>query len=100
MRAAALQRRLGLSDDELLAVLDEDALTVITDELDHRPEVPLLLQLTAEPAERLGEERFKRWVRASGSKGRPLDHLLARDFGAFEDALDDLDERGFIIRAR
>jgi len=100
MRAAALQRRLGLTDDELLAVLDEDALTVITDELDHRPEVPLLLQLTAEPAERLGEERFKRWVRASGPKGRPLDHLLTRDFGAFEDALDDLDDRGFIIRAR
>jgi hypothetical protein len=100
MRAAALQRRLGLSDDELLAVLDEDALTVITDELAQRPEVPLLLQLTAEPAERLGEERFKRWVRASGPKGRPLDHLLTRDFGAFEDALDDLDERGFIIRAR
>jgi len=100
MRAAALQRRLGLTDDELLAVLDEDALTVITDELDHRPEVPLLLQLTAEPADRLGEERFKRWVRASGPKGRPLDHLLTRDFGAFEDALDDLDERGFIIRAR
>ncbi|HEX4735913.1 MAG TPA: hypothetical protein VH247_16000, partial [Thermoleophilaceae bacterium] len=60
MRAAALQRRLGLSDDELLAVLDEDALTVITDDLDHRPEVPLLLALTAGPAERLGEERFTR----------------------------------------
>jgi hypothetical protein len=100
MRAAALQRRLGLSDDELLAVLDEDALTVITDDLDHRPEVPLLLQLTAGPSERLGEERFTKWIRASGPKGRPLDHLLARDFGAFEDALDDLDERGFIIRRR
>jgi hypothetical protein len=100
MRAAALQRRLGLSDDELLTVLDEDALTVITDDLDHRPEVPLLLQLTSEPAERLGEERFTKWVRASGPKGRPLDHLLTRDFSAFEDALDDLDERGFIIRAR
>jgi hypothetical protein len=100
MRAAALQRRLGLTDDELLAVLDEDALTVITDDLDHRPEVPLLLALTAEPAERLGEERFTRWVRASGPKGRPLDHLLSRDFAAFENALDDLDERGFIIRSR
>jgi hypothetical protein len=100
MRAAALQRRLGLSDDELLAVLDEDALTVITDDLDHRPEVPLLLQLTAEPAERVGEERFARWVRSSGPKGRPIDLLLARDFGAFEDALDDLDQRGFIIRRR
>ena len=81
-------------------MLDEDALTVITDDLDHRPEVALLLQLTAAPAERMGEARFTRWVRASGPKGRPLDHLLARDFGAFEDALDDLDERGFIIRAR
>jgi hypothetical protein len=100
MRAAALQRRLGLTDDELLVVLDEDALTVITDELDHRPEVPLLLQLTAAPAERMGEERFARWVRARGRTARPLDHLLARHFGAFEDALDDLDERGFIIRAR
>jgi hypothetical protein len=100
MRAAALQRRLGLGDDELLTILDEDALTVITDDLDHRPEVPLLLQLTAEPAERMGEERFTRWVRANGPKGRPLDHLLARDFGAFENALDDLDERGFIIRRR
>lgn len=100
MRAAALQRRLGVTDDELLRVLDEDALTVITDDLDHRPEVPLLLQLTAEPAERLGEERFRGWVRARGPRGRPLDHLLARDFAAFEDALDDLDERGFVIRAR
>jgi hypothetical protein len=100
MRAAALQRRLGLTDEELLAVLDEDALTVITDDLDHRPEVPLLLQLTAGPAERMGEERFTRWIRANGPKGRPLDHLLARDFGAFENALDDLDERGFIIRVR
>jgi hypothetical protein len=62
--------------------------------------VPLLLQLTSAPAERMGEERFIRWVRANGPKGRPLDHLLTRDFGAFEDALDDLDERGFIIRRR
>ena len=62
--------------------------------------MPLLLELTAEPAERLGEERFTRWVRASGPKGRPLDHLLSRDFAAFENALDDLDERGFIIRGR
>ncbi len=100
MRAAALQRRLGLSDDELLAVLDEDALTVITDDLDHRPEVPLLLALTAGPAERMGEERLARWVRASGPTGRPLEHLLRRDFPAFEDALEDLDERGFIIRRR
>jgi hypothetical protein len=92
--------RLGLTDEELCTVLDTDPLSVITDDLDHRPEAPLLLQLTAAPAERMGEARFTRWVRAGGPKGRPLDHLLNRDFGAFEDALDDLDERGFIIRAR
>jgi hypothetical protein len=53
----------------LLTVLDEDALTVITDDLDHRPEVPLLLQLTAEPAERLGEERFTSGSARRGRRG-------------------------------
>jgi len=43
---------------------------------------------------------LRRWVRASGPRGRPVDLLTGRDFAAFEDALDDLDERGFIIRAR
>ena len=88
-----------MSDDELLAVLDEDPLAVITGELDHRPELPILLDLLAEAEERAGAAVLRRWVRANGPQGRPLDHLLARDFGAFENALDDLDERGFIIRA-
>jgi hypothetical protein len=37
-------------------------------------------------------------VRAPGPKGIPLDLLLARDFGAFEEALDALAERGFVLR--
>jgi hypothetical protein len=41
---------------------------------------------------------LRRWVRASGPAGRPLDALLARDFGAFEDALAELAERGFVLR--
>jgi hypothetical protein len=41
---------------------------------------------------------LRRWVRASGPSGRPLDVLLARDFGAFEDALATLAERGFVLR--
>ena len=41
-----------------------------------------------------------RWVRATGRHGRPVDLLTARDFAAFEDALDDLAQRGFILRAR
>jgi hypothetical protein len=38
-------------------------------------------------------------VRASGRLGRPIDLLLAQDFAAFEDALEDLRERGFVVRA-
>jgi hypothetical protein len=41
---------------------------------------------------------LRRWVRASGPGGVPLDALLARDFGAFEDALASLAERGFVVR--
>jgi hypothetical protein len=52
--AGHLQGLLGLSDDELLAVLDEDPLAVITGELDHRPELPNLLDVLAEAEERAG----------------------------------------------
>jgi hypothetical protein len=96
--AALLQDRLGLSDDELLAVLDEDPLSVVGGELDHRPELPILLALTQEAAERVGPGVLPRWARAKGPTGRPLDHLLARDFAAFEDDLAGLERRGFVIR--
>jgi hypothetical protein len=97
--AALLQDRLGLSDDELLAILDADPLTVLSGELDHKPQLPILLTLTEEAAERAGEGVLRRWVRASGRHGRPVDLLLAQDFGAFENALEDLRERGFVVRA-
>jgi hypothetical protein len=96
--AGRLQGLLGLSDDELLAILDEDPLAVITGELDHRPELPILLDLLADAEERAGAPLLRRWVRAAGPAGRPLDLLLARDFGAFEDALAALAERGFVLR--
>ncbi len=90
--------RLGLSDEELMTVLDADPLSIITDELDHRPEVTILLALTEEAEERAGGEVLRRWLRAG--RPQPLDLLLARDFGAFEDALGDLAERGFVLRSR
>jgi hypothetical protein len=37
-------------------------------------------------------------VRTTGPSGRPLDHLLGRDFSAFEDDLGGLERRGFVIR--
>jgi hypothetical protein len=90
--------RLGLGDEELCAVLDVDPLTLIGGELEHRAELAILLALTEEASERVGEGVLHRWVRATGPNGRPIDHLLARDFGAFEDDLGVLAQRGFVLR--
>jgi hypothetical protein len=98
--AAHLQELLGLSDEELLRTLDADPLEVLSGELDHRPELPILLDLLAEAEERAGAPVLRRWVRAEGPSGRPLDRLLARDFAGFEDALATLAERGFVLTSR
>ncbi|MGI8595145.1 MAG: hypothetical protein ACR2ML_12420 [Solirubrobacteraceae bacterium] len=89
---------LGLTDEELCAALDVDPLMVLSGQLDHRPELPILLNLLADARERAGDSVLGRWVRAPGPAGRPIDHLLARDFGAFEDAIEALAERGFTLR--
>ena len=70
---------------------------MIGDELEHKPELPILLDLLAEAEQSAGAPVLRRWVRAAGPGGRPLDHLLARDFGAFEDALATLAARGFVL---
>jgi len=95
---ARLQTLLGLSDEELLAILDSDALSVITGEEDSRPEVRILLQRLEEPAETVGAPTLRRWLRAGSPS--PLERLVAHDFGSFEDALAELVERGFILRRR
>ena len=89
---------LGLSEDELCRVLDADPLTLLSGQLDHRPEVPILRDLLAEAEQRAGAPVLRRWVRAAGPAGRPLDHLLTRDFAAFEDDLAALADRGFVLR--
>lgn len=89
---------LGLSEDELCAILDVDPLTLLSGQLEHRPELPILLDLLAEARERAAGPVVRRWVRAQSPSGRPLDHLLARDFTAFEDDLATLAERGFVLR--
>ena len=89
---------LGLTEDELCQALGVDPLTLLSGQLDHRPELPILLDLLAEARERAGPAVLRRWVRAAGPHGRPIDHLLARDFPAFEDALADLAQRGFVLR--
>jgi len=96
--AAVLMDRLGLTEDELCAVLGVDPLTVIAGDLDDKPQLPILLALTGEAAERVGEDVLRRWLRATGPGGRPVDHLLASDYGAFEDDLGTLAERGLVLR--
>jgi hypothetical protein len=94
--AARLQSLLGLSDEELLRILDSDPLAIITGEEDARPELAILLELLADVSEKASETTLRRWLRANDAK--PLKLLLAHDFGGFEDALGELAERGFIIR--
>jgi len=89
---------LGLSEDELCTILAVDPLTLLSGQLDHRPELGILLDLLAEAEEEVGAAVLRRWVRATGPAGRPLDALLQRDFARFEDQVGELRGRGFVLR--
>jgi len=89
---------LGLSEEELCATLAVDPLTLLSGQLDHRPELAILLDLLAEAEEQVGAAVLRRWVRANGPAGRPLDALLRRDFATFEDQVAQLRGRGFVLR--
>ena len=80
----------------MLTILDADPLEVVSGDLDHKPELPILLDLVAEH----DESGLRRWLRTAGPAGRPIDLLLTRDFAAFENALAVFRERGFVIRKR
>jgi hypothetical protein len=97
-RAARLMDMLGLSEDELCQVLAEDPLSLLSGQVDHRPELPILLKLCDEAAQQIGGGVLRRWVRVAGPAGRPIDALLARDFPRFENAVEDLGRRGFVVR--
>jgi hypothetical protein len=97
-RAAQLMELLDLSEAELCATLAVDPLTLLSGQLEHAGELPILLALLGDAEERAGAAVLRRWVRARGPAGRPLDALLAREFGAFEDALLSLAEDGFLLR--
>jgi hypothetical protein len=82
-----LAARLQLSDEELLVAFELDALDAIAGRTEHLPAVAIIDTLSAEAEERLGGAVLARWLRAGAPGGRPLDLLLARDYGRFEDAL-------------
>ena len=89
---------LGLSEDELCQTLRVDALTLLSGQLESNTELPILLDLLAEAEEQAGPAVLRRWVRATGPRGRPIEALTGRDFPAFEDALSELRARGFVLR--
>ena len=91
---------LGLTEDELCRILDVDPLTLISGQLEHAHQLPILLDLLSEPKEQVGAPALKRWVRTKDPAGAPIDALLKRDFGAFENALGELERRGFVIKGR
>jgi hypothetical protein len=91
---------LGLTEDELCRTLDVDPLTLLSGQIEHRTELGILLTLIDEAAAGVAPAMLARWVRSRGPAGRPLDALLARDFAAFEDALAQLTQRGFVLRSR
>jgi hypothetical protein len=97
-RAGRLMDLLGLTEDELCRALDIDPLSLLSGQLEHRSELPILLDLLDEASERAGPATLRRWVRSAGPSGRPIDALLRRDFNAFEDALAGLAERGFVLK--
>jgi hypothetical protein len=97
-QSARLMQLLGLSEDELCEVLDVDPLSLLSGQLEHRPELPILVALLREPEEHAGPAVLRRWVRAATPSGRPIDALLRRDFAGFEDALAELSARGFVLR--
>jgi len=68
---------------------------VITGEEDERPDIKLLVELL--PSD---NPALQRWVRTQTPHGVPLELLRRHDFAAFEDALADLGERGFIVSRR
>jgi hypothetical protein len=96
--AAELMELLGLDEDELCQVLDADPLALLSGQLQHAPQLRILLDLLEAARERTSPAMLSRWVRTAGPHGRPIDALLARDFAGFEDALDELAARGFVVR--
>jgi hypothetical protein len=89
---------LGLSEEELCQTLAVDPLALLSGQLEHRPELQILMTMLHDAAEQAGAGVLKRWVRANGPSGRPVDLLVRRDFAGFEDALAELSERGFVLR--
>jgi hypothetical protein len=91
--AYELMQRLGLSEDELCRVLGADPLSVLSGQVDADPRLRILLDLTAEAEIKVGPDALRLWAQRAPQH----DHLLEGAFGAFEDELSTLAQRGLTI---
>jgi hypothetical protein len=91
-----LRDLLGLSDEEMLALLQTTPLDMVAGADDEREDVRVLLALVSEAEHAVGAATLRRWLRATDA----IDVLLQRDFPAFEGRLSELQERGFVLRSR
>ena len=96
-----VQSALGLDDAELCDALGLSPVQLLAGEGDTLPHTAVLDALLRDATEAVRGDALRRWVHQSGADGRsPLGLLAAREYGAFEDALSELRERGFVVRAR
>ena len=93
-----VQAALGLAEDELCDVLGLSPIELLAGDGDLLPQTGVLDELLRDALTKIHPQALQRWVRASGPAGRPLDHLFAHDYPAFESALETLAERGFVVR--
>ena len=89
---------LGLSEDELCQVLDVDPLSCSPASSITAPSCRSCSTCSTRPPSAPGRRCCGAGSGRPGPAGRPIDALLARDFGAFEDALAELAARGFVLR--
>ncbi len=81
-------------------MLDEDPLTLLTGELDHQPELPILLDLLAEAEERAGRAGAAALGAGAGpARAGRWTRCWRATSARFEDALATLAERGFVLRS-
>lgn len=95
-----VQAALGLDDAELCDALGLSPVQLLSGEGDLLPQTAVLDALLRDVAEVAGGDALRRWARAEGPAGTPLELLTARDYVGFEQALETLRERGIVIRAR
>ena len=98
--SARLQHLLGLTDEEIMVILGASPLDLISGQEDEREDLRVLMALLNDAEEQAGASTLRRWVRSGPFMERPIDLLARHDWAAFETALEDLIDRGFILRVR